>query len=366
MGGATSSRSKTTMPTRSTLLVGSLLFLIIIFVLSLQLWSLTGERILWHPPSRLEGLVFSDSSDSPTRSHLESSAGIPESSTGPAEYDSNYTKRIWRSKQPLGRRSAAPHPATGITSSPTQANSEASLQSLKLNSTTSDQKPDVVTTRSKEMPLQLYALTADPPPGCQEAHCMEYLTASEKQAMKSCGDEVNKWYNRTPDDGICHFIDGQERLPVALASMQGSGNTWVRAILERTTGICTGYSICDYMTRVRGFIGESIQSGSVLVVETHDPSPQWNQNRTTYKANAVLGFGSAIYIVRNPYYSAIAEWNRLETSSILRNESRITPGKYFGELSTINCLASMLIYIYLVGIGCEPRQSEESIYKSSP
>lgn len=354
VGGATKFKTAMHMPTRSALLVGSLLFLIIIFALSLQLWSSRGERILWHSPSQVEGLV----SDSTTRSRWEYSAGIPESSTVPADI-SNDTERTWRLKR-LGRRSAPSHKLTA-----TQANSEASLKSLKLNSTSNttiprvsllppslnlDQNPDVVP-RSEEGPLRLYAVTADPPSGCHEAHCMEYLTESEKQTVKNCDDKVYKRYNRTPDDGTCSFIDGQERLPVALVGSQGSGNTWVRHILERTTGICTGHSTCDYMTRVLGFIGEGVKSGNVLVVETHDSSPRWNQNYMAYrKANAVLGFGSAIYIVKNPYYSAIAEWNRLTTSNILRNESRITPRKHLGELNTINnyCIASLLISDSLV------------------
>ena len=40
--------------------------------------------------------------------------------------------------------------------------------------------------------------------------------------------------------GPCHFINGTRRAAVALASFPGSGNTWVRGLLEKTTGVCTG------------------------------------------------------------------------------------------------------------------------------
>ena len=43
-------------------------------------------------------------------------------------------------------------------------------------------------------------------------------------------------------DGSCHFINGNKRAAVALASFPGSGNTWVRQLLEKATGICTGMS----------------------------------------------------------------------------------------------------------------------------
>ena len=35
-------------------------------------------------------------------------------------------------------------------------------------------------------------------------------------------------------------MSGQGRAAVALVSFPGSGNTWVRGLLERATGICTG------------------------------------------------------------------------------------------------------------------------------
>jgi len=41
-------------------------------------------------------------------------------------------------------------------------------------------------------------------------------------------------------NGTCRFIDGKSRAPVALVSYEGSGNTWMRGLLEKSTGICTG------------------------------------------------------------------------------------------------------------------------------
>ena len=35
-------------------------------------------------------------------------------------------------------------------------------------------------------------------------------------------------------------MSGQGRAAVALVSFPGSGNTWVRGLLESATGICTG------------------------------------------------------------------------------------------------------------------------------
>ena len=38
----------------------------------------------------------------------------------------------------------------------------------------------------------------------------------------------------------CHFQDGTSNIRVALLSYPGSGNTWIRQLIERSSGICTG------------------------------------------------------------------------------------------------------------------------------
>ena len=58
---------------------------------------------------------------------------------------------------------------------------------------------------------------------------------------------THAWYNnvipcRSELSGrdACHFVNGSRRAPVALASFPGSGNTWMRGLLEKATGVCTG------------------------------------------------------------------------------------------------------------------------------
>ena len=41
----------------------------------------------------------------------------------------------------------------------------------------------------------------------------------------------------------CRFMNGSGRSPVGLVSFPGSGNTWVRGLLQKATGICTGRSV---------------------------------------------------------------------------------------------------------------------------
>ena len=154
-------------------------------------------------------------------------------------------------------------------------------------------------------------------------------------------DEVKrKRYEGTIQDEDCSFIDGKRRLPVALASTEGSGNTWVRGLLEKATGICTGFVYCDIMMRARGFIGENIKSGSVLVVKTHTHGPRWYGERYHHPKQDEPHYGSAIFIIRNPHDSLIAEWNRRVTNRFLiknhlpHNESHtnVVPRDYWGML----------------------------------
>ena len=65
--------------------------------------------------------------------------------------------------------------------------------------------------------------------------CRKYLLPVDYFWLKNTTEKFrNKPYGR------CRFMNGSRRAPVALASFPGSGNTWVRGLLEQATGICTG------------------------------------------------------------------------------------------------------------------------------
>ncbi len=102
---------------------------------------------------------------------------------------------------------------------------------------------------------------------CSDTHCTEFLT-EEDWTLAKCGTQ-----NQPPQNqqfpGTCHFMNGIKRSPVYLASSPGSGNTWVRGLLEQVTGICTGSIFCDVNLKKGGFNGEHLQGGTVLVTKTH-------------------------------------------------------------------------------------------------
>ncbi|XP_030835136.1 WSC domain-containing protein 1 isoform X2 [Strongylocentrotus purpuratus] len=85
--------------------------------------------------------------------------------------------------------------------------------------------------------------------------------------------------------------------PISLASFPGSGNTWVRHLIETATGYATGSVYTSPILSSRGFIGEMqpALSGRALTIKTH----MFNENTV-----------GAILLVRNPYRAMISEYNR--------------------------------------------------------
>ena len=59
----------------------------------------------------------------------------------------------------------------------------------------------------------------------------------------------------------------------ALASFPGSGNTWVRLLVQQMSGIWTGSIYSDGDLRANGFPGEHKTGDRVMVVKTHEWGP---------------------------------------------------------------------------------------------
>lgn len=155
---------------------------------------------------------------------------------------------------------------------------------------------------------------------CRDTICSEYLTEGDHVHFDYC---IKKTWptqrHREPKESVCQFMDGSGRHPVALASYPGSGNTWVRGLLQEVTGLCTGGVYCDVALRQSGFPGEGVRSGAVLVVKTHQTDPRWSG--VHYDKNLPLIYykklehipicNSAILLVRFPFTAIVAQHNRL-------------------------------------------------------
>ncbi|CAG9804579.1 unnamed protein product [Chironomus riparius] len=94
------------------------------------------------------------------------------------------------------------------------------------------------------------------------------------------------------------FSDNENKV-IALASFPGSGNTWLRYLLQQATGIYTGSVYKDYGLLKSGFPAESISNSSVLIVKTHEfGSSSWTR------------FRKSVLLVRDPAKAILAEFNR--------------------------------------------------------
>jgi len=86
----------------------------------------------------------------------------------------------------------------------------------------------------------------------------------------------------------------------ALVSWSGSGDFWVRQLLETTTGIYSGSDQdCDVGCISAGMLGEGIASENVIAVKIHHAT-EWN-----FPKNSQI-----IYIVRDPSDAIMAGWSR--------------------------------------------------------
>ncbi|XP_022101127.1 WSC domain-containing protein 2-like [Acanthaster planci] len=118
------------------------------------------------------------------------------------------------------------------------------------------------------------------------------------------GDSTLSVYQTAAEDTRCSnaTLTPPGSLPlVALASFPGSGNTWVRYLIERATGVYTGSFYNDGDLFKKGFIGEKEKwtRGNTIAVKTH-----------RFDEEHVRSFQKAILIIRNPYKAIISEHNR--------------------------------------------------------
>ncbi|XP_037049867.1 WSCD family member AGAP003962 [Bradysia coprophila] len=113
---------------------------------------------------------------------------------------------------------------------------------------------------------------------------------------------------------------------IALASFPGSGNTWLRYLLQQATGIYTGSVYKDFGLLKSGFPAENIFNSSVLIVKTHEWGP-----------NAWEHFGKAILLVRDPDKAIIAEFNRQSGGHVgfaSPDRYKRTKGRYWQQFVT--------------------------------
>lgn len=112
---------------------------------------------------------------------------------------------------------------------------------------------------------------------------------------------------------------------VQLASYPGSGNTWVRHLIQRGSGLYTG-SVYNDQSLKSEFPGERRRDSSVICVKTHYPCKGcWYKKPRGGNSNASLiergrsgrvsGYRGTIQVLRNPFEALLSDFNHKQSGA---------------------------------------------------
>ena len=189
---------------------------------------------------------------------------------------------------------------------------------------------------------------------CKSKVCRHVLDKMDLHYFTYCWKKSK--LSHEPRKSVCRFLNAPDRAPVALASFPGSGNTWVRGLLQAATGVCTGAIYCDTTLRKSGFPGESLRSGKILVVKTHQTDPRWTGvyyppgtvDKYFEKRADIPLYSSAIFIIRNPFHALVAEWSRQMSVNMSGNHIISVGEEYYSEYVFVCWYNYCNIYIFCV------------------
>ena len=101
----------------------------------------------------------------------------------------------------------------------------------------------------------------------------------------------------------------------ALVSYPGSGNTWIRYLVEAATGVFTGSIFNDKSILRAGHHGETRdpRDGSTILQKSHHRAlyvRQYSKFGPAWRRQHVALFGGrGVLVIRNPYRAIISFWN---------------------------------------------------------
>jgi len=164
-------------------------------------------------------------------------------------------------------------------------------------------------------------------------------------SSRSGGDELSKGGDDDDDDELpagcdtpLHFLEEgkRRRNPVALASFPGSGNTWLRFLIEQGSRVYTGSAYQDQALN-ETYAGEGMISSAVIAVKTHYPCPNcWTYQKCSWCAGTlpvtasmtgmVKDADAAVFMLRSPFDALLAEFHRLRTG---QHAGKMKPEAFF-------------------------------------
>ena len=196
---------------------------------------------------------------------------------------------------------------------------------------------------------------------CFGKFCVNAVESSDRQRMFDCLRKALEYvrslgyshrYALNKMQCSCKLMNGAGRKRFGLVSLPGSGNTWVRGLLEKATGVCTGSMWCDRTLRSAYFCGEGMRGKSLLLVKNHDASIHWNgENSGGERQSRKVPYDAVIFLHRNPFDAIVAEWNRaaFDKYQNASTGSNMHTARYgpdmFGEGGVVFCVHSIRTYV---------------------
>ncbi len=129
-----------------------------------------------------------------------------------------------------------------------------------------------------------------------------------------------------------HLVQPGLRGPILLASFPGSGNTWLRHVLQSGSRMLVGSMYSDESLR-GAFPAESVRDGTAPFVKTHFPCEAcWTNPRTgalipVAKTGYLASASGTLYVLRSPLDALVAEFSRKATA---RNHTGAASPEQFG------------------------------------
>lgn len=132
-------------------------------------------------------------------------------------------------------------------------------------------------------------------------------------------------------------------------SFMGAGNTWLRHLIEQATGFYTGSAFSDKALFKQGFKGELVkpdQYHQVIGVKTHNLGDAEGERKMFQHIRVNKNYVTkCVILIRNPFDTFIAEFNRLMTKSHTASLTHLTDEKYvelFRKNKEVNSWFGML------------------------
>ena len=133
----------------------------------------------------------------------------------------------------------------------------------------------------------------------------------------------NYFWKRDPEckEFRTRFVVRDSLQTRALVSYPGSGNTWIRYLVEAATGVFTGSIFHDKSILRAGHHGEArdAQDGSTILQKSHHRAlyvSRYSQYGLTWRRRHVRQFGGrGVLVIRNPYKAILSYWNFKRTKS---------------------------------------------------